>query len=362
MAKEGTDGQEKTEQPTGRRKSKARSEGQVAKSQEINMVAGLFAALLYFALQGPVMLSHLQELSGHFFFRIHEYQLTIVSTVQLIRDLVNSMFLILLPYMLILFAVAVFSNIAQIGFLFTLKPFKPKLSKFNTIKGLKKKFSWSGLIRILRSIGRLAIILWVPYLIIKSEIVHMPLLMDVSISEILNYLGMLLLKIFFYTGLVLLLLALIDFIYQRWKHNRDLKMSKQEVKDEHKQSEGDPKIKAQIRRLQMQMLRKIMLDSVKKSDVVITNPVHYAVALKYDRNEMAAPTVVAKGARKLAEKIKSIARMHGVPVVENKPLAQMLYAHVDVGEAIPENLYKAVAEILAYVFTRKSSSAAHSAY
>lgn len=353
MAKESSDGQEKTEDPTGRRLSRARSDGNVAKSQEMTMVAGLFAALLYFALRGGVMLRDIQRIMEHLLSHMAEMQPSIVSVVALLRELIQDLAAVLIPFMLILFVVAVMSNVMQFGFLFTLKPFEIKLSKFNTLKGLKQKFSPSNLVRLLRSLVRLAVVAWVPVVIIRSELDRLPLLMDMAVWDIMCRIGSLFLKILLYVSLVLLVLAIIDLVYQRWKHKRDLKMTKQEVKDEHKQLEGDPKVKARIRRLQIEMFRKSMLDAVPKADVVVTNPVHYAVALQYDRSKMDAPQVIAKGARKLAARIKEIAREHNVPVVENPPLAQSLYKMVEVGQSIPETLYKAVAEVLAYVYSKR---------
>lgn len=358
MAKESPDGQEKTEDPTGRRRGRARSEGNVAKSQEVTMVAGLFAVLVYFALRGGAMLRDIQTIMGHLLAHVAEMQLTIDSAVVLLRGLVQDMAVVLLPFLLVLVVVAVMSNVLQFGFLFTLKPFEFKLSKFNTIKGLKQKVSPSNLVRLLRSLLRMAVVAWVPFVIIRSEIDRLPLLMDMAVWDIMCRIGALFLKILLYVSLVLLVLAIIDLVYQRWKHTRDLKMTKQEVKDEHKQAEGDPKVKARIRRLQIELFRKSMLDAVPKADVVVTNPVHYAVALQYDRSNMDAPQVIAKGARKLAARIKEIAREHNVPVVENPPLAQSLYKLVDVGQSIPETLYKAVAEVLAYVYSKQRRSSA----
>ncbi len=358
MAKEGSDGQEKTEQPTSRRKSKARTEGNVPRSEEINKVALLFGALLYFALQGGVMVEGLRMIMKKLFTGIVGIELSIASTYDIMRTLIEDMIQLMMPLMLILIVIAVLANVFQFGFMFTLKPFKFNPSKFNTIKGLKKKVSAKNIVKLVKSIFRLIIIGTVPFFVIKSEIGTLPLVMDMTVSAIGSYIAMMILKIVFFTGLVLLVLAVIDLIYTRWKWNRDLMMSKQEVKEEHKQAEGDPKIKSKIRSLQFAMMRKAIMESVPKADVVITNPVHYAVALKYDRSEMPAPTVVAKGARKIAEKIKQIAREHNIPVIENKPLAQSLYKMVDVGDTIPESLYKAVAEVLAYVYSRKQASAA----
>ena len=181
--------------------------------------------------------------------------------------------------------------------------------------------------------------------------------MDMGIWSVMTYIGMVILKMVFYIVLLLLILAVVDLAVTKWKHKQDMMMTKQEVKDEFKQMEGDPKVKSKIRQIQLQMIMKRMMDDVPKADVVVTNPTHLAVALKYDRDEMDAPRVVAKGARRIAEKIKKIAVENGVPVIENKPLAQSLYKMVEVGGFIPDSLYKAVAEILAYVYSRKNRSA-----
>lgn len=350
---ENQDGQEKTEQPTGRRLGKARGEGQVAKSQEINSVAGLFAALLYFSLNGRAMIDSIKIFMQHVFDSRLETHLNVVSTFALSREMIMALSKILMPFMLLLVVIGLISNIGQFGILFTLKPLHPKFSKFNPISGLKSFVSMQKLVEILKSILKLLVIAVIPYLIIRSELEYLPLIMDTGIWNIICYIGKIILRILFYVGLVFLLLGILDLIFQKWKFKKDMMMTKEEVKDEFKQTEGDPMVKAKIRRNQIEMLRKIMLEKVPRADVVITNPVHVAVALKYDRMSMDAPQVVAKGARLIAEKIKKIARENGVPIVENKPLAQSLYKTVEVGESIPETLYKAVAEVLAYVYTRK---------
>ena len=358
MAKEDSSGQEKTEQPTGKRKSKSREEGQVAKSQEINTVAGLTAALIYFALNGGAMLSSIRKQQGHLFTDLMGMEVTQDTAHAMLTDVISGMLGIIMPFLLVLFVAAIMSNVFQFGFMFTLKPLKPRFDKMNPIKGIKRLFSVSKLVNIVKGVAKLAVTGVVPYYIIKGEAHMLPLIMDSNVWHILCYIGIIILKIFFYVILVLLLLAILDFVYTRWKHNRDMMMTKQEVKEELKQQEGDPKVKARIRQIQFDFLRKMMLDEVKKADVVVTNPVHVAVALKYDRASMDAPRVVAKGARLMAEKIKKLARDNNVPVIENRPLAQSLFKLTDVGETIPESLYKAVAEILAYVYSRSTRAAA----
>ncbi len=355
---ENQDGHEKTEQPTGRRLSKARNEGQVAKSQEMNFFAGLFAALLYFSLNGRAMVESLRTFVLHMFDSMLGLSLNTVSVLTLSREIIMALFGILMPFMLLLIFIGLLSNITQFGLLFTSKPLRPKFNKFNPVSGLKRLVSMSRLLELLKSVLKLVVIGVVPYLIIRSELEHLPLLMDMGIRDSMSYTGSIILRILFYVGLVFLLIAIVDLIYHRWKFKKDLMMTKEEVKDEFRQSEGDPLVKAKIRSKQLELLRKIMLDKVPRADVVVTNPVHVAVALKYDRATMDAPQVVAKGARLIAEKIKKLARENGVPIVENKPLAQSLYKTVEVGESIPETLYKAVAEVLAYVYTRKQRASA----
>ena len=239
--------------------------------------------------------------------------------------------------------------------MWTLKPLTPKLDKFNVVKGLKRLFSLRKMIDIPKNLLKLIIIGVAPYYVVKSEFRRLLYIMDSNVWQIMAFIGLILMKIMFYVAIIMLLLALIDYVYQQWKFEQDLMMTKDEVKDERKQAEGDPKVKARIRRMQIEFGMKRMMAQVPEADVVVTNPVHLAVALKYDRESMNAPQVVAKGARLIAEKIKEIARENNVPIIENKPLAQSLYKMVEVGDAIPESLYKAVAEILAYVYRQKNN-------
>ncbi len=356
MAKENADGQEKTEDPTGKRKSKARSEGQVAKSMEVNFVASLMGAILYFAMDSSSIVMGLKRVLEKSLSNI-SLDITPITTIHLAGEILKDMLIILLPFMLLLVVVALVANIGQIGFLLTLKPLKPKFSKLNPIKGIKNKFSFKNVGKIFKDTAKVVVIGFVPYLVIKDESAYLPLLMDTSVWAIMCYIGSVIMKMVFYITLLILLIAIIDLIFTRRKHKQDMMMTKHEVKEEHKQAEGDPKVKAKIRQMQLQMILKRMMDDVPKADVVVTNPVHLAVALKYDRADMQAPKVVAKGARRIAERIKQIAKEHGVPIVENRPLAQSLYKLVEIGGIIPDSLFKAVAEVLAYVYSRKNRTA-----
>jgi len=351
------DGQEKTEQPTGRRLSKARSEGQVSKSQEINFVAGLLAAVLYFSLGSRVMVDGMMEALRRMFALLSEVQLTTGIASDLLQNMLMDMFTLAGPFLLLLLIVGILSNVIQFGFLFSTAPLRPKFNKLNPINGLKSLVSLQRILELGKALVKLIVISIVPYLIIAAELERLPLVMDMGPQDILQYIGMLMLRILLYVGILFVLLAIVDLVFQKWKFKRDLMMTREEVKDEFRQTEGDPLVKSKIRSKQLALLRKIMLDKVPKADVVVTNPVHVAVALQYDRTRMDAPQVVAKGARLIAERIKQIAREHGVPIVENKPLAQSLYKMVEVGQIIPETLYKAVAEVLAYVYTRRQRAA-----
>jgi flagellar biosynthetic protein FlhB len=244
-------------------------------------------------------------------------------------------------------------NIGQIGFEIHGEPLRPKLAKLNPISGVKRLFSLKALVDLAKSIIKILIIGGIAYGFIKSQMEGFPPLMQQGVGQILLFIAQAAFKILFLVCLALILLAFLDFIYQRWQHEEDLKMTKQEVKDERKQVEGDPKVKGRIRKAQLEMAARRMMEAVPEADVVITNPSHLAVALKFEASQMHAPTVIAKGAGHIAERIKEVARNHQVPIVEDKPLAQTLFKMVEIGEFIPEELYRAVAEILAYVYRIK---------
>jgi flagellar biosynthetic protein FlhB len=271
----------------------------------------------------------------------------------LLTDLLFKSFALLAPFLLVAMIAGLMINILQVGFHVSSKAIAPKFSKIDPMKGLKRLFSMRSLFELVKNILKMAIIGFVAYLTIKGESSKLFLLVDLGVMDILGYMGEVSFKILYSTCWILIVLAVLDYAYQRWEHEKSLKMSLKEVKEENKQTEGDPLIKGRIRRLQREMAKKRMMAAVPKADVVITNPTHFAVAIRYEPDTMNAPCVIAKGADFLAQKIKEIARDSGVPVIENKLVAQVLYKVTAVDRAVPENLYKAIAEILAHVYSLK---------
>ena len=348
MAEKGD--QERTEKPTSKKLSKAREEGQVSKSQEVSTAFILFGALGVFLFVGPWMFWTLSDFMHGIFENLGTLHIEGISARAFLFEVFQNIGLIIMPLLLVLLILGVAANLLQVGFLFTLKPFVPKLSKFNPITGMKKFVSLKSLVEFLKSLVKIVFIGGISWLVLRGELDSIPSLIEMSVGQILTYIGTASLKLIFYVALGMIVLAAIDFSYQRWQHTKDLMMSKQEVKDENKQSEGDPQVKGRIRRAQREMAMKRMMKYVPDADVVITNPTTLAIAVKYNAKEMFAPQIVAKGAKLMAERIKDIARESDVPIVENKPLAQLLYKSVEIGDFIPPNLYKAVAEVLAYIY------------
>ena len=347
-------GQERSEKATPKRRREARKKGQVAQSREITSVLILMTAIGFFYFAGSWMFWSISEIIGGVYQNIDTLRLNTVSDVSAFSgDIIMKLFSILVPFFLAIFIAAVVGNIGQIGFEIHGEPMKPKLSKLNPIAGVKRLVSLKSLVELAKSITKILIIGGITYVLIKDEMRGFPLLMQQGVAEILFFIAQAAFKILFFVCLALIILAFLDFLYQRWQYEQNLKMTKQEVKDERKQTEGDPKIKGRIRKVQMEIARHRMMEAVPGADVVITNPIHLAVALKFEANEMLAPTVIAKGSGHIAERIKEIAGNHQVPIVEDKLLAQTLFKMVEIGGFIPEALYRAVAEILAYVYRLK---------
>lgn len=360
FAKDG-EGGEKTEQPTTKKLQDARKEGKVAKSKEI--VNG-FSLLGFF-----ISLRIFLEFAGVRFEEIFAWIYAIIPdivemngsgmTIQTISGIFQTlflkMFLILLPFLAIGFATHFVGNLIQVGWKPTLKPLQPKLSKFNPISGFQRIFSKQSLVNLILAIAKVTLVFYIAYLNIRDQANNLFILYDINLRSALS----LIFKIIVDTGikisLVYIVLGFADYAYQRWKFKDDMKMTKQEVKDEYKNSEGDPAIKGKQRQRMMEASQRRMMQNVPQADVVITNPTHIAVAILYDNTKDEAPRVVAKGEDYLAKKIKDTAKESGVPIVENKPLARALYATVDIDQVIPPELYQAVAEILAVVYTNRAS-------
>ncbi|OGQ85534.1 MAG: flagellar biosynthesis protein FlhB [Deltaproteobacteria bacterium RIFOXYD12_FULL_56_24] len=350
-------GQEKSEAPTSRRLQEARKKGDVAKSMEVPSAAVLLTGLLTLYYTSDFMLGRLLLLLRYYLGNLHTFQIIPGNMPMLTRESMLETGLIVAPVMGVIFITALAANYAQVGILFTTEKLAPKFDKIDPIQGFARLFSKQTLANVVKSVGKLLIIGYVSYTEIKKALPGILPLMDQEPVLILSFMGRVAFWIFLKAALIIALLAAIDYAFQRWQFMEKMKMTKQEIKDEAKQTEGDPHVKGRIRSIQMQMARQRMMAEVPKADVVITNPTRLAIALRYDPLAMAAPMVLAKGAGVIAQKIREIAEEHGIPLVEDKPLAQALYKSVGLNESIPENLFQTVAEVLAYVYNIKRKRA-----
>ncbi len=348
--------QDRTEPATPKRRQEARRKGQVAKSREISSAVVLLGSVLVLVLMGEWMVRHLLVLESDLIRRSGALHLTPEALLDLGSYTTGRLVLILAPIMGLLVVLVVGSNLAQVGLLFSWEALSPRLSRLNPVEGLRRILSMGALVELLKAFIKLAIVGAVAWLTVRSEWDEFFPLVEGEPWSVGAHMGRAIVKLGARTGMVLLALAALDYLYQRWEYERGLRMTKEEIKEEFKQQEGDPKVKGRIRQRQREMARRRMIAAVAEADVVITNPQHLAVALHYEQGSMSAPVVVAKGADYLALRIRQEARRHGVPVVEDRPLALALYRGVDVGDQIPVNLYKAVAEVLAYVYRQRGTS------
>ena len=347
-------GQEKTEKATSKRRQEARRKGQVAQSREVSSAMILMASLGFFYFAGSWMFWNLSDIITGVYQNIGVLRLNSINDASAFSlEVVSKLLLVLLPFLVPIAIAGFVANVFQVGFQINTESMAPKLSKLNPISGMKRFVSLKSLVELGKSIIKLLFIGSIAYLLVKNDMKAFPALINQEVGQILVFIARAALKICFFVCLALIVLAVLDFLYQRWQHEEDLKMTKQEVKDEHRQSYGDPKVKARIRGVQLEMARRRMMEAVPEADVVITNPTHLAIALKFDAQEMIAPRVLAKGAGYVAQRIREIAEENQIPIVEEKPLAQALYKMVELGEYIPAELYRAVAEVLAYVYRLK---------
>ncbi len=349
--------QEKTEEPTARKLEKAREEGNVSISKEVSSVMLMSAAIAMLLFTGSFMYERLDAMFETFFMNAAS---PVDNEDQAISHLETALWFgleMIIPLMLILLITALLVNMIQTRGVFSTKAIKPKANKISPMSGFKRIFSMKGFMELVKGFAKLFIVGVVIYFTVRNDVEHflqfsvMP--MGYTLSESGSYLLMFLTRILS----ALFLLSIADAAYQRFQHRKDLRMTKQEVKDEYKQMEGDPHIKSKRRKTALSLTRRKRLDhSVLQSDVVVTNPTHYAVALRYDPEYNEAPIVMAKGQRKKALRIRELANHYGIPIVENKPVAQALFASAEEDEFIPADLYRAVAEILAYVYKLKNKS------
>lgn len=349
--------QEKTEQATPRKLQKSREEGQVAKSTEISNFVVFGAGMMILLMSKGIIGDQLSDLSISIFANLNELEIK-VNLLQIYAIKGLYYFLVAtFPFFTGIFMVTLAANILQVGFKITPKALRPKFSKLNPIKGLKKVFfSSQSFVETFKSILKFALISWIVYFILADIIKEATKLADYSILDIVAYMSSTAYSLIIKLALVYAVIAIFDFIYQKYKFKKDMMMTKQEVKDEHKQTEGNPEIKGRIKSLQVEMARKRMMKELPTADVIITNPTHFAIALKYDPMKSNAPRVLAKGIDSLALKIKEIAKEHNIYIYEDKPLARLLYKHCEVGEEIPAELFEAVAKVLAFVYGLKNKT------
>ena len=349
--------EDKTEKATPKKREEARKKGEVAKSRELPSVAVLLAGLITITIFASYMYTHIQIiLRGSFSFPILK-DLNIANLMVFGQKMITLFIITISPLLAAIFVTAVLSNIMQVGFVLSGELIKPKLSKLDPIKGLGRLFSKQSFMELFKSLLKLVIVGSVAYITVSAEMKHVHLLGDMEFNSIITYILLTIFKIFIRCTLAMIFLVAIDYAFQKWDFEKRLKMSKKEVKDEFKRTEGDPLIKSRIRSIQMEMARKRMMQEVPQADVVITNPTKLAVALKYDSSIMGAPKLLAKGAGKIAKRIRELAEKHDIPVVENKELAQGLYSSVEIGQEVPPILYQAVAEVLAYIYKLKGNYA-----
>ena len=360
MAESG--GEEKTEEPTPRRREEAREEGNIPKSQDLTAAVSLLAAVVLLDLFGMRILTGLKQTLVASLTAQHTANPTRVGELTgLMRytgHLLGDSVMLLILCIMLAGAVAL---IGQVGFVITPKPLQPSFSKLSPIKGVTNLFNIRALMRLVMSLGKIILLASVAAFAVWRDLPWILHLGQLSVAQAFFGAAEMVYHLALQLVALLLILAIIDYIYQRWQHEQDLKMTKKEVKDEMKRMEGDPMVKQRRSRVAKQLAEQRQAQEVPDSDVVVTNPTHYAVALKYDSETMTAPKVVAKGADYMAMRIRQIAAGHGVPIVERKPLAQALYKHIEVGSEIPPDHYAAVAEILAYVYRISSQQSAASA-
>lgn len=355
FAKEGMGG-ERTEPATQKKLSDARKKGQVAKSREIANGFGLLALFLILKFWVGHMGIQLLEIFNNMYSKIPDMvvfpsgNLPQAEVNILFRQMLLEVLIIVGPILVIGVAIAFICDLAQVKWRPTTKPLKPKFSKLNPINGFKKFFSLNALVELVKSALKILLIGYVCYSYLKDKWVILFNLYDVTLMQALQLVAKTVTDLGIRVAAFYLLIAFADYVYQKVKFKNDMKMSKQEVKEEFKQQEGDPQVKGKIRQKMRETSMKRMMQSLPQADVVITNPTHYAVAIKYDPEVADAPVVIAKGEDYLAARIKEVARENKIEIVENKPLARMLYANVDIGQVVPPELYQAVAEVLAFVY------------
>src|SRR5579872_408196 len=350
---------EQTEKATPKRREEARGRGQVAKSSDLAGAVVFLAGV--FVLHGlmPSALGTLSATVQEILWRTHEHQdFTINSVWMLFARGFGGMALLLGVLFGTALLAGVLVNVLQTGFVMSLTPIAPSFNKINPVSGLQRLFSKQVLVNLGKQLLKLAAVMIIIYTSIAGNVTVLTTLGQLSPAQMVSFVGGLIFGIAWKFGMLLVLVGILDYAYEKWQYEENLKMSKQEVKDEYRQSEGNPEMKGALKRRQREFARRRMMAAVPKATVVVTNPTHFAVALEWDELKMEAPVVTAKGADLVAKRIREIAQENGVPIMENPPLARTLYAKVELDQAIPPNMYAAVAQVIAFVYKLKRKTIA----
>ncbi len=356
MAEESDDSQ-KTEEPTGQRLDEARKRGQLIHSKEIDHLIGLAVAAAVVLILGPKVMAELRDVGRGLLEHLHQIPLDGGGTGRLLLDLILRVALIIALPILLLLVGAIAPSMLQNGLVVATQALTPKFDRLNPWSGLKNLFTTRSAMQLLKDLLKLVIVGSVAAWMILPELKRVELQPSIELPELMRELHHLVFGLMVGILSIFAAIAGLDYFYQKYAFLKQMRMTKQEVKDEFKQSEGDPMVKGRLRQIRMERARKRMMAAVPQSDVVVTNPTHYAVALKYDQNAMAAPKLVAKGADLVAFRIRELAKANNVPLVENAPLARTLYAAVDLDQEIPPEHYQAVAQVISYVYKLKGKTA-----
>jgi len=349
--------QDRTEPASDKKRADARKKGKVFRSQEVNSAVILVFGVLILYFSGGAMGSGLASMSRELFSSAGTFRVTAAGVQELALRGVMRFAAIVAPLLAGVAVVGLALNVAQVGFVFTLEPLVPDFNKVNPLNGIKKVLiSRRSMVELLKNVLKVTIVGYIGWDAMQGILTESITLMDGDPAGVLAFMSRGAMAVGLRTGLAFLVLAALDYAYQRFEYEREMRMTKQEVKEEGKAQEGDPQVKARVRTIQRRIAYRRMMQDVPTADVVVTNPTHLAVALKYDTEKMSAPKVVAKGADLIARKIREIALEHAVPIVEDRPLARMLFDSVDVGEEIPEKMFQAVAQLLAYIYRLKTDA------
>lgn len=339
----------KTEKATPRRRDELRRKGQVAKSQELNTAILFMVAVLFLRWYLPFMGNYVAETTQDLWQEVL-VDLDLHLFMMLMREISVAFLLMMAPFLGILMIIAVLANVFQVGLKASLEPLKPDLNKVNPIQGFKRLFSLQPLVQLGVNLLKIALVIWIAWSILSSHYTELLQSSLMNLDNISALLAAVVWEVGWKIALAMFVIAAGDFAWQRWYHERNIRMSKQEVKDEQKNMEGDPQVKSRIRQMQRKAALNRMMENIPRADVILTNPTHLSIAIVYDQEHMNAPEVLAKGANEVALRIRERAKEFDIPLIENKPLAQALFRSTEVGDPIPADLYSAVSEVLIYVY------------